>query len=191
MRVVLDTNIIVAALATRGACAELFARVLAVHDYGVDANLHAEVERVLRVKFKLPDERIAAARELLASTGIAVDSVPLSQLACRDPDDDRILALALAFTAEVLVTGDDDLLLLHPWSGISIVRPRDFWPIDRAAAAVASHACPSSVSRIPPRYFGVKYHRGPDWPVGGDVIGSFTAEKHDGDGVAEGSHDVA
>lgn len=135
MRVVLDTNVIVAALATRGACAELFARVLAVHEYGVDAKLHAEVERVLRVKFKLPDERIAAARDLLTSTAIAVESVPLAQPACRDPDDVRILALALAFGAEVLVTGDDDLVVLHPWSGIAIVRPRDFWPMDRAAAA--------------------------------------------------------
>jgi putative PIN family toxin of toxin-antitoxin system len=133
LRVVLDTNVIVAALATRGACAELFARVLAVHEYGLDANLQAEVERVLRVELKLPDERIAAARELLASTGVAVDSVPLAIAACRDPDDDRILALALAFHAEVLVTGDEDLFVLHPWSGISIVRPRDFWPIDRAA----------------------------------------------------------
>lgn len=134
MRVVLDTNVIVAALATRGACAELFARVLAVHEYGVDANLQAEVERVLRVKLKLPSERIAAVRELLTSTGIAVDSLPLAQSACRVLDDDRVLALALAFTAEVLVTGDDDMLVLHPWSGISIVRTRDFWPIDRVAA---------------------------------------------------------
>ena len=136
MRVVLDTNVIVAALATRGACAELFTRVLAAHEYGVDANLHAEVERVLRVKFRLPEERIRAARDLLASTGIAVESVPLPEPVCRDPDDDRILALALAFEAEVLVTGDDDLLVLHPWSGISILRPRDFGPMDRAAAGL-------------------------------------------------------
>ena len=134
MRVVLDTNVIVAALAARGACAELYSRVLAVHEYGVDANLHAEVERVLRLKFKLPEDRIRAARDLLVSTGIAVASVPLREPVCRDPDDDRILALARSFAADVVVTGDEDLLVLNPWFGIPIVRPRDFWPMDRAAA---------------------------------------------------------
>lgn len=130
----LDTNVIVAALATRGACAELFARVLAAHEYAVDANLLAEVERVLRSKFKLPEDRVAMARDLLVATGVMADPPPLAVPVCRDPDDDRILALAVAFEAEVLVTGDEDLLVLHPWSGTAIVRPRDFWTLDRAAA---------------------------------------------------------
>ncbi len=134
MRVVLDTNVIVAAFGTRGSCAELFARVLAAHEYGVDMNLIGEVERVLRTKFRLPEVRVAMARDLLTGTGVLVEPGPLGVRACRDPDDDRILALARAFAADVLVTGDDDLLVLHPWSGIAIVRPRDFWPMDRAAA---------------------------------------------------------
>jgi predicted nucleic acid-binding protein len=50
----------------------------------------------------------------------------MDEPACPDPDDDRVIALALAFMAEVLVTGDEDLLVLHPWKGIPIVRPRDF-----------------------------------------------------------------
>lgn len=124
MRVVLDTNVIVAAFGTRGSCAELFARVLAAHEYGVDMNLIGE----------LPEVRVAMARDLLTGTGVLVEPGPLGVRACRDPDDDRILALARAFAADVLVTGDDDLLVLHPWSGIAIVRPRDFWPMDRAAA---------------------------------------------------------
>ncbi len=49
----------------------------------------------------------------------------------RDPDDDRILALARSFEADLLVTGDDDLLVLHPWEGIAIVRPREFWLRER------------------------------------------------------------
>ncbi len=131
MRVVLDSNVIVAAVATRGACAELFARVLAAHEYAVDDNLITEVGRVLRDKFRLPEDRVSDVRLLLTMTAAAVESAPLKAPVCRDPDDDRILALALAFQAEVLITGDEDLLVLHPWAGIPILRPRDFWPLDR------------------------------------------------------------
>lgn len=134
MKVVLDANVLVAALATRGACAELFARVLAVHEYGLDDNLRGEVVRVLRDKFKVPEARLAEVVTLLDSTAIRVTALPLDEPACRDPDDDRVLALALAFPAEVLVSGDDDLLVLNPWKGIPIVRPREFWPMDRSAS---------------------------------------------------------
>lgn len=134
MKVVLDANVLVSALATRGACAELFARVLAVHEYGIDDHLQGEVVRVLRDKFKVPDARIAEVVALLESTANRVIAPPLEQPACRDPDDDRVLALALAFPAEVLVSGDEDLLVLNPWRGIPIVRPREFWPMDRSGS---------------------------------------------------------
>lgn len=47
-------------------------------------------------------------------------------LACRDPNDNKFLALALAAEADVIVSGDEDLLVLHPWRGISILNPADF-----------------------------------------------------------------
>ncbi len=133
MKVVLDANVLVAALATRGGCAELFARVLAVHEYGLDDNLQGEVIRVLRDKFKVPEARLADVVALLEGTAVRVHATALDEPACRDRDDDRVLALALAFPADVLVTGDDDLLVLNPWRGIPIVRPREFWPMDRTA----------------------------------------------------------
>ena len=133
MRVVLDSNVLVAAVAVHGACAELFERVLTAHEYGIDENLVEEVLRVLGHKFRLPGDRVSDVRSLLTTTGVSVVAPRLEAPVCRDPDDDRVLALARAFRAEVLVTGDADLLILHPWSGIPILRPRDFWPMDRAA----------------------------------------------------------
>lgn len=131
MKVVLDTNVIVAALATRGACAELYTRVLAMHSYAVDDNLLDEVERVLRVKFRVPAPRVVDALALLRGTAPVLTPEPLATPVCRDPDDDRILALARSFEADLLVTGDDDLLVLHAWEGIAIVRPREFWLRER------------------------------------------------------------
>jgi len=46
--------------------------------------------------------------------------------ACRDSQDNRILELAVDGSASVLVTGDSDLLIVHPFQGISILTPRDF-----------------------------------------------------------------
>ena len=42
---------------------------------------------------------------------------------CRDPDDNRLLALALDSQSEVVLTGDRDLLSLHPWRGIALLPP--------------------------------------------------------------------
>ncbi len=43
--------------------------------------------------------------------------------ACRDPKDNPFLALVLACSADVLVSSDADLLVLHPWRGVPILTP--------------------------------------------------------------------
>jgi len=45
---------------------------------------------------------------------------------CRDPKDNKFLALMLAAEANVLVSSDQDLLILHPWRGMSVVTPGKF-----------------------------------------------------------------
>jgi len=50
---------------------------------------------------------------------------------CRDPDDDKFLACVQAGGADCIVTGDQDLLVMHPWRGISILSPRAFLRYNR------------------------------------------------------------
>jgi len=45
---------------------------------------------------------------------------------CRDPKDNKFLELALSGKADFIITGDADLLSLHPWRGIAILSPADF-----------------------------------------------------------------
>ena len=55
----------------------------------------------------------------------------ISITACRDPKDNKFLELGLSGKADCIVTGDKDLLVLHPFRGISIITPRDFLMIDK------------------------------------------------------------
>ena len=54
-----------------------------------------------------------------------IEPPPLPQPVCRDPDDDRLLALALSARTELIVSGDDDLLSLGRFEGIAIVAPTE------------------------------------------------------------------
>ena len=45
---------------------------------------------------------------------------------CRDPKDDKYLELALAAGADMIVSSDGDLLALHPWRGVRILRPAEY-----------------------------------------------------------------
>ncbi len=53
-------------------------------------------------------------------------TVNLNITACRDPKDDKFLEVAVAGHADIIVTGDKDLLALHPFEGIPIVTPATF-----------------------------------------------------------------
>jgi len=63
------------------------------------------------------------------STLVAINSIEIPQL--RDQNDVKILATAIAAQAQILVTGDLDLLVLHPFETIQILTPRDFQQIVR------------------------------------------------------------
>jgi predicted nucleic acid-binding protein len=53
-------------------------------------------------------------------------SLNLPKPVCRDPDDDLVLVTAVGAGATMIVTGDDDLLVLRSYSGIEIMTPRRF-----------------------------------------------------------------
>ena len=59
-------------------------------------------------------------------SGIFIENITTQIVACRDPKDDKLLTLAVAANADYIVTGDEDLLVLHPFQGIPIITPADF-----------------------------------------------------------------
>ena len=128
-RLVFDTNVVVSAvlfLATVPARAlELGQAVgrLLVSDETVE-----ELRRVLmRTKF----DRYVRSDERARFLGRVLDDAMLVEIIesiddCRDPKDNKFLELAVSGDATHLVTGDDDLLVLHPFRGVAIVTPQAF-----------------------------------------------------------------
>jgi uncharacterized protein len=83
--------------------------------------------RIVKPKFDkyltMEEKLFAIANFKLVSTQV---NVPWSVKACRDPNDDMFLSLALAVNATCIVTKDKDLLTLHPFRGIPILTPAGF-----------------------------------------------------------------
>lgn len=129
MRAVIDTNVLIAGLLWRSSPHALLAHVRG-GTLGLVSSpaLLAELADVLgRSKFDAVLKRSKISREhLLAEIrqlAEVIDPPPLPQPVCRDPDDDEVLALALAARAELIVSGDADLLILQQFEGVPIVSP--------------------------------------------------------------------
>lgn len=125
MIVVLDTNGLVAALVASGLCHEVVHRCLRGHTVASSAALLDELERTLRDRFALTPEARLFLRQLRRHVRL-VDVPPLPASICRDPDDDIVLATAVAAHADAIVTGDQDLLILKAYQRIRILTPRAF-----------------------------------------------------------------
>ena len=127
MRVFLDTNVIVSALTARGLSADVFRLVLAEHELLTGEVNLKELRRVLRLRMRVPAGAVKAAEELLREhTVVPTPKEPLD-IEVRDPDDQWVLASAVAGSADVLITGDKDLLSLSPAAPLRILSPRAFW----------------------------------------------------------------
>lgn len=127
MRVFLDTNVIVGAVATRGLCADVMREVLARHELIVSEALFDEIRTVLARKIGAPDALIADLGSLLRDGAILAAPDNAANLPVRDPADRILVAAALAAKAELFVTGDAELLGLKAIGGLALVSPRAFW----------------------------------------------------------------
>lgn len=132
MKVFLDSNVLVSAFATRGLSADVLRLVLTEHDLVSADVVLSEVERVLTMKLGMPTSEVAEVISFLRQYPVQPRPEKPAAMPISDPDDAWVLASAVAAGAEVLITGDADLLALQPHVGeLRIMNPRGFWELHR------------------------------------------------------------
>ncbi len=127
MKVFLDTNVLVSAYTARGICADLMRHILVEHELQTGEVNLVELRRVLRARFHASPDRIATIEAELRDETIVPKPAKPSPLPIRDPDDRWVLASAVDGNADMLVTGDQDLLAVAHQAPLAIVDPRGCW----------------------------------------------------------------
>ena len=127
MRVLLDTNVIVSAVTTRGLCADVFRAVLSDHELVTCPKVLQEVGRILHAKFSVPDSIISEYLELIRQDAILAEGKETPDVQLKDVDDLEIIAAAITGKADFLVTGDRELQGIRRVRKLRIVSPRAFW----------------------------------------------------------------
>jgi uncharacterized protein len=128
-RVVLDTNALISRLLSRRSMPAQ-AVDLAITRHRVlasEATLMELAEVLSRAKFD-PYLTIGERQDFLRQFDRIAERIEVLRTirACRDPRDDKFLELAVEGAADIVVTGDGDLLALNPFQGVAIVTPAQF-----------------------------------------------------------------
>lgn len=127
-RVVIDTGVIISAfLRSNTPPRQLFDTALRNHTVLFsDATLQELGSRLLRPKF---DRYVSLAERVEFLDGVPtfgqLIDVTSQVTVCRDPKDNKFLELAIDGRAGLVVSGDQDLLVLHPFRGVDILTPRE------------------------------------------------------------------
>ncbi len=126
MKVVLDTNVLVAAFGSRGLCEAVYQVCLAQHEIVLSGHILRETRRGLTAKMKLGSQHADEIISALRDTATIVQPAKVPAGACGDETDLPVLGTLLAGPADCLVTGDQDLLELKEFRGLPILSPRVF-----------------------------------------------------------------
>ena len=127
MRVVLDTNVLLAGFATRGLCEALLTLVYRDHIVILSEHILDEVSRHFSGKFKATKAQAEAVVAFLRSSSEIVEPAVVPRGTLRDKDDLPVLGTAVAGAAACLVTGDQELLSLGRYQRVDILSPRAFY----------------------------------------------------------------
>lgn len=130
MKILFDTNVLIAAFIAHGASSEVFDHCLSEHDIFTSHWILDELEEKLTKKFRFHESKVKNIIKFVTANAKMVEPARLSENVCRDRDDDNVLAAGLKAKADCIVTGDKDLLILKSFRGIKIISPSDFWEFE-------------------------------------------------------------
>lgn len=129
-RLVVDTNVLISALLTPSGTPRRLLDELALASATLFFSDETFAELAIRLaKPKFDPYRTPEQMDLFLDWLVELGewvTPGFDVTACRDADDDKFLAIALSAEADCLVSGDKDLLDLHPFEGLPVMTPADF-----------------------------------------------------------------
>ena len=131
MKVILDTNVLIAAFATQGLCHSVFEACIDQHEILISEQILGELVLNMERKLKVPSSVVGDTVQFLRDHSSLHKVGKLSKRISRDASDDHVLSLADGAKADYIITGDQDLLILKKYGKIPIILPRAFWEILR------------------------------------------------------------
>ena len=130
MKIFADTNVLVSEFTARGLCADLLEVILADHQLMTGEFVLQELHGVLLEEIKVPERKASEVLQFLRKHHIEPIPDEPSIIKVRDEDDRWVLESAGRAKADILVTGDKDLLAVSKKvSQLKIISPRDFWEL--------------------------------------------------------------
>ena len=127
MKVVLDTNVLLAAFGTHGLCESVLELCLERHEVFLSEHILCELQRHLCTKFRMTAALAKNVLNFLRENADVIEPAVMPPSACRDADDLPVLGTCQSAGADYLVTGDADLLVLMSCGPTKIVPPREFY----------------------------------------------------------------
>ena len=128
MRVVLDTNVLISGAFYSGPPKRVLQAL-------IEGKFQMVLSPEILVEYRSVGENFSPTYpnpdfnrmlSLLVNQALIVDAPGLKRSICRDPHDDKFISCALAVRAEVIVSGDNDLLSLSDRLTFSVLSPKEF-----------------------------------------------------------------
>lgn len=129
MRVFVDSNVLIAALATRGICADLLRLLLVEHQLLASKSVFRQVRAALIDRLGLPRAMADQVTPFLRERARVCEPRLPAVRTRAESEYDQILGAALGGQADVLVTGDRALLAIDDRASVRITDPRGFWEL--------------------------------------------------------------
>jgi uncharacterized protein len=129
VKIVFDTNVLISSILIEGGIADLaLTKAEKSYDILCSEKIYNELVKILMLPKFDKYVSLYGRKKFIESFEHKATFVKVEEVinACRDPKDDMFLELAVSGNANIIITGDKDLLVLNPFRGIQIISPKEF-----------------------------------------------------------------
>ncbi len=130
MKILIDTNVLISAFITESSyCYDVIEHSIHEHELYYTTFVTTEFKRVLKNNLHFAETIINELLKFIEKFFVKGKTAVEIENICKDPNDNQLLADALANNIEVIITGDKDVLDLKNYKGIKIISPKEYWKL--------------------------------------------------------------